>query len=300
VPKLPVISAKVAKQNFDRHAFVELLRTKFSQVMSYGFTYHYYVPTNRNYFVETWKEMGDQHSYELDLPGRRQHEIYAFDGTQTKMQHNGGNGIMVHKGEFPERQPLFDYQSPLDIYAFLNSDPFFISHARFLSMKRLAPDAAIWKDLADHIDYAGTVRFLGRDCFVLRFHRAWAQSQDKEAVYDVSFDPVTSTPLRWQSYDLQGYRIEELALVDTQPFAENPENGPLPFTPHYTRLQYQHPGILTSNGKVIQYYKDGACDESFDEVALNTLKPEDLQIDESQIKVMVDVDTHKRTVLQKK
>ena len=294
VPKLPAISAKVAKQKFDKQAFVELLRAKFSRVKSYGFIYHFSTPEDHHYFVEAWKEMGSQHYYEFEYPGNHQHMTYAFDGSQTKILVNDANGILVRKGEFPEKQPLWGYQSPIEIYAFLNYDPL------YLTMKKLSPDAAMWNDLATRIDYAGTARFLTRDCVVLRFHGATAESKDGQATYDVSFDKATSTPLRWQSYDLKGDMIEEVALVDTQPFAENPDNGPMPFIPHYKRLQYQWHGNAGkgADGQIIPIYCKGTREEFFDDLALNTLQPEDLQLDESQIKVIVDTDTHKVTRLK--
>jgi hypothetical protein len=286
VPKLPDIDGKVLAEKFDKEAFVDRLRAKFAQIDSYGFSYHNNTPKDPGYFVEWWREAGDAYYYEYDEPWEHMHNRLSFDGVRTSVMRVDSNDVWISKGESPAGKPKAGWQSPLEIYAFLNRD------AQFLSLHRLAPDSSLWKDLAGRIDYAGTATFLDRDCIVLRFWGAFDEAKEKAATYDVYFDTATTTPLGWQAYDEKKYMIDEVALVSLQPFAENGDSGPLPFQPHYKHTQYQWQGTLSEGGKIIPYSR-GSSDESFDDVEINTIKPADLLLDVSQAKAMIDGDTQK-------
>jgi hypothetical protein len=291
VPKLPVIDGKVQAQVFDKQAFVDGLRAKFSRITSYGYTYHLDPPANA-YFAECWKEMGDRYYHEIEEPSQNIHEIEVFDGSRTETKRAGRSAVEVRNGDWTSaREPLPSWRSPLEIYAFLNCD------AKYLKMRRLAPDSPIWKDLADRIDYGGKAKFLNRDCIILRFRKAFDETKAKEATYDVYFDTATQTPLRWQAYDNQRYMIEEVALVDLQRFAENGDNGPLPFVPRYKHTNYQWAGTCTNQNGVVPYLK-GSREDTFDEVAINTLEPGDVLIDKSEVTGIIDGDTHTVTRVQ--
>ncbi len=71
------------------------------------------------------------------------------------------------------------------------------------------------------------------------------------------------------------------------------DGGPLPFVPHFKYTGYQWHGTITGpDGKVVPFYK-GTSDETFDQVTLNAIRPEDLQLNVPDAKAIIDEDTKK-------
>ena len=284
VPELPEIKPDIAKESFDVNSVVEHLRNSFSQINSFAFA-EQRSQTNEAYWTLCWKEIGDSYYYEVTSGNSNEIDnIIAFDGKRTSVLHPGSNIIYIKNGERPALMPT-NLPSPLDLYSFLNVD------ARFLSAKELRSDSLIWSNLASRITYAGTQKFLDRDCIVFRFSDSFNHIMDEKADYDVYLDTGSLMPIGWKAFDKHKLMIEQFEALDFKTITDKANSILFSYPSHGRTTEYQWHGTMTTPNGVIRYIKS-VRDEPYDKVEINSLSPEDVQIDPSLANVIIDADSN--------
>jgi hypothetical protein len=288
VPRLPEINTRTVDKTFNTNKVVESLKNTFSQISSFAFAEER-TQKNEVYWALCWKEIGDNYCYEvtcgeLDL-------ITAFDGKRRSVL-NGNRGIIyIKNGDLLERRPT-NLPSPLDLYSFLNVD------GKFLSLNELRPNSSIWNNLTARMTYAGTQKFMDRNCIVMRFSGSFNHPMKQKADYDVYFDAHSLMPMGWRAFDNRKFMIEQLEAMDFKTISGKTNSSSFTYPSHCKITEYQWPGTLTGPNGVIKYYKS-VRDEHYDEVEINSLSPEDVQIDRSLASAIIDEDSNVVTRLPK-
>ena len=282
VPRLPEIDTNIAKEAFDRNALVNHLKATFSQIGSFAFS-EQCTQENEVYWALCWKEIEDKYYYEL-ISGDNIDIITAFDGKRRSVWNKAGI-IYTKNGDLPDPRRPTNLPSPLDFYSFLNVN------GRYLNMDELRPDSPAWNNLAARMTYAGHQQFMGHDCIMLRFSGTFNYPMKQYADYDVFFDTSTLIPLGWRAYDRQKFMIEQLEALDFKTITGKANPSSFTYPSHCKKTEYQWPGILTGPNGVVKYYKS-VRDEHYDEVEINSLSPEDVQIDRSLVKAIIDEDSN--------
>jgi hypothetical protein len=288
MPRLPEIDANVSKEAFDRDALVNHLKATFSQINSFAFS-EKRTQESEGYWALCWREIGDKYCYEL-ISGNEIDVITAFDGKRRSVW-KGGEIIFTKNGDLPARRPT-NLPSPLDIYAFLNVN------GKYLSMNELGPDSSVWNDLSERITYGGHQQFIGRDCIMARVSGIFNYAIKQYADYDVFFDPATSIPLGWRSYDSQRFMIEQLEAFDFKTITGKANSSSFTYPSHCKVTEYQWPGTITGPGGVVRFYKS-VRDERYDDVIINDLTPAEVQINPSLAKEIIDEDAKVVTQISK-
>ena len=291
VPELPEIKPDIAKESFDVNSVVEHLKNSFSQINSFAFA-EQRSQSNEAYWTLCWKEIGNSYYHEVTSGNSNEIDnIIAFDGKRTSILHRGSNIIYIKSGERTTLMPT-NLPSPLDLYSFLNVDN------RFLSVKELRSDSLIWSNLAGRITYAGTQKFLDRDCIVFRFSDSFNHIMDEKSDYDVYFDADSLMPIGWKAFDKHKLMIEQFEALDFKIITDKANSILFSYPSHGRTTEYQWHGTMTTPNGVIKYIKS-VRDEPYDKVEINSLSPEDVEIDPSLAKVIIDADSNVVTRLPK-
>jgi hypothetical protein len=289
VSRLPDISPDTLNSPYDLNKFIESLKGRFSQITSFKYTVQRGTPQDQTYSALTWKEIGEKYCYDLTSVDNGKlkpftiHDIIAFDGKRTSILKRDGV-LSIKDGPKPGLIPLV-YPSPLDPYAFLKVE------AKFMGLNDLHSSSSLWSNITSRISYAGIQKFMDRDCVVLRFSGSFDQHVKQRAEYDVYFDPKSLIPIGWRAFDSQKCLIEELDAIDFKTIVGSSNPSSFTYTTHYRIIQYQWPGTLTGPSGPIKYYKSSR-DIYFNDVQVNSLSPEDIEIDPSLAKAIVDENSH--------
>jgi hypothetical protein len=92
--------------------------------------------------------------------------------------------------------------------------------------------------------------------------------------------------------------MEQLEALDFKTIADKTNLISFTYPSHCRVTEYQWPGTITGPNGVVKYFK-GLRDERYDEVEINGLSPEDVQIDPSLAKAIIDEDSNVVTRLSK-
>jgi hypothetical protein len=265
------------------------LKDRLSKIDSLAYAVHRGTPQSEVYSSFSWKEIGN--NYWCDIAsvnnsktgGFNMHYIASFDGKRTSVLRKNGD-IEIRNGEIAGLLPSV-YHSPLDIYSFLKVED------KFLCLNYLNSNTSLWSNLKSRVSYVRTEKFTGRDCFVLRFLGGFDQRLQEKADYDVYFDSVTLMPLGWRAFDSQKNLIEQLEVLEFKTIIGKSNASPFMYPDHYRFTDYQSPLMQKEPSGIVNHSK-GVRDVHLDDVQINSLSPEDIQIDPSVAKAIIDVDAH--------
>jgi hypothetical protein len=288
IPKLPDNTVTATPfQNLTSEVTNALAKT-FSGINSFEYVTETNTPSDDYYDRFTWKQLGNKYYYEILSTDKTSHsdtdEITSFDGKRTSTFSPAVGQIWIKNGE-PNLSGPSIYPSPLYPFSFLETNP------KIVNIEDLAKDSNLWKTIISRVSYRGVDIFEGHKCVVMRFKNSYNIDIGELATYDVYFDAVTLLPLTWKAYDKTGNIIEELDIVENRNIIGQYGKAIFLCPSHYRITQYQWKNtVIKGPNGVVKFYK-AVRDVFFNEVQINSLQPDDVQIDPGLAKSIFDEDS---------
>lgn len=275
MPKLPALDTSSSIDPAKVSDVGDRIRELFSRIDSIKYLSEQNSRGDSYYASLLWKQVGKEFSYSIlsiDRPSETEiHEEASFDGKRCYIYEPPKTQIVVRDG-LPNMAGPRVFASPLMLYSFLSVDD------KFLPLELLDANSTLWKNLISRMSFVGLRDFGGKKCLAVRFSKSFDQNVRKAADYVVYFDATTLLPQGWQSYDLEGYMIAELEVLDLKRVPVTDSKTLFCYPTRYKVTQYQWLGTFSVAGKPAKYYKS-VREQSFGDVSINDLITDDIPID---------------------